>query len=368
MSRYGRVAYREVYPGVDMVYYGNQRQLEYDFIVAPGADPQVIKLAFEGAREVQVAEDGDLVLRTAADEVRQHRPRIYQERDGEREPLAWRYVKRGRHEVGFEVTAWDRSRPLIIDPVLVYSTYLAGNGGEYGTDIAVVSAGLVYVTGYTSSTNFPTLNQYQSFSSGSNFHAFVTKLLSLRIDSMLPVAGRAAGGQQITLTGEFVNLSSVKLGGVSATWSYSNGTSQITVTTPAHAVGAVNIVLTPNAGGTYTKTNAFAYLPTTFTDNTLTVGVTTAKGQHIIEIRQAVDALRLVAGQGLANWTDATLTAGSTLIKAVHITEARTNLDAATAALGLGVGSYNDPGLTMGFVIKRVHIEDLRQRIRNIAG
>jgi len=139
------------------------------------------------------------------------------------------------------------------------------------------------------------------------------------------------------------------------------------VTTPAHALGAVDIVLTPTSGGTVTKTNAFAYLPTVFTDNTITVGQTTAKAQHIVELRQAVDAMRAVAGLTGAPWTDPALAPGDT-IRAIHILDLRTYLDDAATRLGYSTSPYTDPGLTSGFVIKRIHIEELRQRIRTIAG
>ncbi len=191
---------------------------------------------------------------------------------------------------------------------------------------------------------------------------------TLNITGVMPPARRASGGQPIKLTGTFANLSTVLLGGVSASWAYSNGTSEITVTTPAHAVGAVSIELTHAVDGPFSKTNAFAYLPTVFTDDTLVAGVTTAKAQHVLELRQAVDALRLVAGLGTAPWTDPTLSPSSTVIKAVHITELRTYLESVAALLGYAAGSYTDPGLGGGFVIKRVHIEELRQRIRTIAG
>jgi hypothetical protein len=191
---------------------------------------------------------------------------------------------------------------------------------------------------------------------------------TLRIDNVLPPAGRTTGGQQVKLTGSFANLSTVTMGGVSASWNYTNGTSEITVTTPAHAVGAVAINLAPTSGSAYTKNNAFAYLPTIFTDNTLVVGTTTAKAQHIIELRQAVDALRAVAGLSPAPWTDATLVPTITVIKAVYIQELRTYLDDVATRLGYPTQSYTDPSLTMSFLIKRAHIEDLRQRIRAIAG
>ncbi|NOT59822.1 MAG: hypothetical protein HOP19_06300 [Acidobacteria bacterium] len=196
----------------------------------------------------------------------------------------------------------------------------------------------------------------------------VASTSALRIDSLSQRAGRTSGGQQIRLTGAFANLSAVMLGGVSASWGYSNGTSEITVTTPSNNVGAITIDLTPTSGNAYFKNNAFAYLPTVFTDDSLTVGVTTMKAQHIIELRQAVDALRVVAGLAPAPWTDPVLWPQDTSIKAIHIIELRTYLENVVALLGYSASSYTDPGLSGGFVIKRIHIEELRQRIRALAG
>ncbi len=192
----------------------------------------------------------------------------------------------------------------------------------------------------------------------------------LTISSVIPPTGRTSGTQPIKLTGSFASLSTVTMGGNAASWFYTNGagdTSMITVTTPAHAAGAVQINLTPTSGSAYSKPNAFAYLPTVFTDNTIMVGQTTAKAQHIIELRQAVDAMRAVAGLGGAPWTDPALAAGNT-IKAMHILDLRTYLDDAATRLGYSTSAYTDAGLTSGFVIKRIHIEELRQRIRTIAG
>jgi hypothetical protein len=191
---------------------------------------------------------------------------------------------------------------------------------------------------------------------------------TLRIDTVSRVAGRTSGGQNVTLTGSFANLSTVTVGGVVASWSYTNGTSQITLTTPPHAAGVVSIdLLPPSSGAGYSKGNAFAYLPTVFTDDTIVPGVTTAKAQHVVELRQAVDALRAVAGLAGAPWTDPALSGGST-IAAVHIVELRSYLEDAAVRLGLGVAAYTDPTLTAGFMIKQVHVEELRQRIRGIAG
>ena len=192
----------------------------------------------------------------------------------------------------------------------------------------------------------------------------------IRINALTPLAGRTSGGQQIKLTGVFTNLSTVTVGGAPASWLYTNGggdTSAITVITPIHVTGAVKIDVTPASGTPYSKSNAFAYLPTVFTDDTIMVGQTTAKAQHIIELRQAVDALRAVAGLGGAPWTDSALAQGNA-IRAIHVLELRTYLDDAASRLGYATLAYTDSGLTSGFVIKRIHIEELRQRIRTIAG
>jgi YD repeat-containing protein len=196
-----------------------------------------------------------------------------------------------------------------------------------------------------------------------------TAAAALSISNISPRAGRAAGGQQIKLTGSFANLYSLNIGGTATQWSFTNGTSEITVTTPQHAVGAVNIELVPTAGNTYTQSNAFAFLPTTFTDNTLAAGVTTVKAQHILELRQAVDALRAAAGLPPAPWTDPVLTPTFYTSKAQHILELRTYLEEAASRLGYTAQSYTDPSLTPAVsVIRKLYIEELRQRIRAIAG
>ncbi|MDX6284417.1 MAG: hypothetical protein QOH03_5488, partial [Kribbellaceae bacterium] len=138
VSTYGRVRYAGVYRGVDVVYYGNGRQLEYDFVLAPGADSRQISLAFGGVEKVEVeAASGDLLLHTPLGVMRQHQPRAYQEVGGGRHEIASRYVKRAGGEIGFDVADYDATQPLVIDPVLVYSTFLGGNGQDFATGIAV---------------------------------------------------------------------------------------------------------------------------------------------------------------------------------------------------------------------------------------
>src|SRR5881396_1985062 len=151
---YAKVRYREVYPGIDLVYYGNQRQLEYDFVVAPGADPERIVLGFQGAEPLEIDAEGELVLHAAGGAIRQRVPVIYQEIDRVRTKIEGRYVLKDAHRVGFQVAAYDPSRPLVIDPTLVYSTYLGGSSSDDGYGIAVDAAGAAYVTGTTGSADF----------------------------------------------------------------------------------------------------------------------------------------------------------------------------------------------------------------------
>jgi len=178
---YAKVRYREVYPGVDLLYYGNQRQVEHDFIVAPGTDPRVITLGLEGADKASIGADGDFVLGIKDGEVRFQKPVVYQEVDGVRREIPSNYVVKAARQVGFHVGRYDGTRPLIIDPVLSYSTYLGGSGNDSGFGIAVDSAVNAYVTGATNSPNFPTMNPVTAAcpptcGSGLNMDAFVTKL------------------------------------------------------------------------------------------------------------------------------------------------------------------------------------------------
>src|SRR5438128_829237 len=174
---YAKVKVQGVYPGVDLVYYGNQRKLEYDFIVAPGADPGSITMVVEGAERPSLNGQGDLVLAIEDREVRFQKPVVYQEVDGVRREISGSYKLKSAHQVGFQVGAYDGSRPLIIDPTLSYSTYLGGSGVDQSLGIAVDSSGHAYVTGFTTSTNFPTTpGAFQTTAPGGVVDAFVAKL------------------------------------------------------------------------------------------------------------------------------------------------------------------------------------------------
>ena len=174
---YAKVKYEGIYSGIDLVYYGNQRQLEYDFIVAPGADPRRIAFDVKGAKRIRQDAHGELVFKVGEDEIRWHQPVVYQEKDGERQLIAARYAITETDRVTFELATYDASRPLYIDP-LIYSTYLGGSSQDSGQGIGIDSAGNAYITGYTRSTDFPTMNALQPVYGGgpSSFDAFVAKL------------------------------------------------------------------------------------------------------------------------------------------------------------------------------------------------
>jgi hypothetical protein len=178
---YARVRHAGVYPGVDLVYYGRPHELEYDFVVAPGADPRRIAVALEGAERLELDAAGDLVVHTAAGLLRQPRPLVYQEIDGGRRTVDADYVLDAAGRVGFRLGAYDATRPVVIDPVLAYATYLGGSNEEadwlWGAvfGIALDAAGNTYVTGSTTSVNFPTTPGADRTLSGDQ-DAFVTKL------------------------------------------------------------------------------------------------------------------------------------------------------------------------------------------------
>ncbi len=207
VSNYAQVRYQDAYPGVDLVYYGNQQQLEYDFVVAPGADPHAITLDVSSEGEDQmhnagpprIAANGDLLVPTNGGEVGFHKPVVYQtDQSANRHALGGEpheveassveassvearnaidgyWVLKGGNRVGFEVAAYDSSKTLVIDPALSYSTYLGGTGTDGAFGVAIDASGNAYVTGFPSSTNFPTKNPYQKANAG-GIDTFVTKL------------------------------------------------------------------------------------------------------------------------------------------------------------------------------------------------
>ncbi|HEY2933304.1 MAG TPA: SBBP repeat-containing protein [Acidobacteriota bacterium] len=218
VPQYARIRYKQIYPGIDLVFYGHNQQLEYDLVVSPGADPNVVKMEFvensAGEREsgragelrskignrkskLQISDEGDLILATPAGEIRQLKPKIYQEVNGFKFPVPGRYVlstteiQRAignpqsairnsldiRHSslVTFQIDSYDRTKPLVIDPKVVTPIDIPGSGNQQIQGIAADAQGNWYLTGSTDSTNFATRNPVQSTRAG-DFDAFVMKL------------------------------------------------------------------------------------------------------------------------------------------------------------------------------------------------
>jgi hypothetical protein len=186
---YGEVYYTNVYAGIDMKFYANNGVMEYDFIVHPGADPGQIDVAFEGINGMRVAGNGDLLMRTAFGELRQKAPHIYQLAGGKKQEIAGGFrikhagsaAQQNRNEFsyGFRLGSYNKEYALVIDPSMVYSTFMGGTGNDMGNSIAVDISGNVYVTGNTVSTDFPaTLGAYEQNYNGGNYDVFVVKINS----------------------------------------------------------------------------------------------------------------------------------------------------------------------------------------------
>jgi hypothetical protein len=173
-----RVEYQGVYPGIDLIYHGNQGHLEYDFVVAPGANPAAIRLSFQGTQGLSIDAQGDLMVHTAAGDLVEQAPVLYQQNGATRQAVSGHYILERNGQVSFQVGSYDPSRPLVIDPTysLVYSTYLGGTGTDDAYAIAVDQYGNAYVTGWTSSRDFPVTGGVLQSKYKSTDNAFVTKL------------------------------------------------------------------------------------------------------------------------------------------------------------------------------------------------
>jgi len=180
LPTFGKVSYREVYPGIDVVYYGNQQQLEFDLLVKPGADPEAIRLKLAGAGKLSIDGDGALDLGVAAGGLKIALPQIYQEVNEAKKRVPGRYAIVGADEVAFRIDPWDHTRPLVIDPSIVYSTLFGGGlGNNAGSSIALDPLGNIVITGGTFAADFPTLNPAQKSLEATNSSlgdVFVSKI------------------------------------------------------------------------------------------------------------------------------------------------------------------------------------------------
>lgn len=192
---YAKVRYSGVYDGIDLLYYGNQRQLEYDFVVAPHADPQSIRLRFAGVEREELDDAGNLILTARDGRMVFHKPVVYQFENGRRRAIAGSFKRLAGNSIAFELGHYNHDRQLVIDPTLVYSTYIGGSNSDTLNALAVGSAGAAYITGSTASTDFPvTTGAFQTkFST-----AFVTKLnatgTALLYSTFVGGSGSSSGG------------------------------------------------------------------------------------------------------------------------------------------------------------------------------
>jgi hypothetical protein len=172
---YKKVRYSGIYRGIDVEYRGNGRTLEYDFLIQPGADPRKIRIGFSGVSGLSLNSSGDLVLNADGESIVQKKPYVYQDVNGERKTIDSAYTIRGK-DAGFNIGKYDRTRPLIIDPELVYSTFFGGSGADLAFGIQVDSTGAAYIAGATDSTDFPVQSAAQASNKGGSSDAFVFKL------------------------------------------------------------------------------------------------------------------------------------------------------------------------------------------------
>jgi hypothetical protein len=181
VPNFARVRYEGMYPGIDAVYYGTSGQMEYDFVVAPGADPGLISMRVEGADRVAVDESGDLLLEITGQTIRQKRPMLFQEgQRGERMLVPGGYTTDGAGGVRFDVGSYDPSRPLVIDPALLFSTFLGGSAGATGSydsgQAIALNGQFAYVTGFTNASDYPTTGGAYARLATGKFDVFVTKM------------------------------------------------------------------------------------------------------------------------------------------------------------------------------------------------
>ena len=232
VAHYARVSYQDVYPGVNLAFHGAQGQLEFDFVVAPGANPAPIGFHLTGAQGMKTDDSGNLVISSAAGDVLLHQPVAYQEQNGARQPVDARFALKANNQVSFELGNYDHSHELVIDPSVLYATYLGGNENDEGYGIAFDSSNNAYVTGQTASGNFPTTTGAHQTGLLGAANVFVTSI--------------AASGSSL--------IYSTYIGGTGSSGDSGNAIAVDQTSGAAYVVGGTTSSNFPTTGGAYQTT------------------------------------------------------------------------------------------------------------------
>jgi len=319
---FNRVKYSDVYPGIDLVFYGNQRNIEYDFVLAPGADPNAIALNVEGNHGLQVNAHGDLLVSVPGGTIEFRKPVVYQDSHGTRHEIAARYAVTADHRVKFALAKYDSSAPLVVDPVLAYSTYLGGESDDSGSAIAIDSQSNVVVAGSTLSVQFPTTPgafATAPLTSNANGVVFVTKFDPTGTQALYSSYIGGSGGDfgfavaldasdNIFVTGETdstdfpTTANGLKPGPNPGN---TNGTSFVFKINPALS-GAASLLYSSYLGGTQSTTTEFGNgIATDSNGLVYIVGLTASQPGALLANFPitATTAFQATPGAGIANGT-----------------------------------------------------------------
>jgi hypothetical protein len=300
IPQFARVQYQAIYPGVDLVYYGNQGQLEYDFQVGPGADPSQIALSFSGASAridgaATSGSAGDLILSTNNGDIRFRAPHIYQHSQSGKgdEVVAGAFRQLADNKIGFAVGTYDHSRELVIDPTLSYSSYLggtvAGSGSETNVRVAVDSAGMVYVAGSTDSADFPATDGSTLKTGATNI--FIAKINPLLIGTPSLIFAHYLGGTGTdSLAGVAVDASgNIYVAGSTTSVDFPHSDNAFQIAPKTAAQHGFLSRLTPGLNSTYTLSYS-TYLSGTGTDTVTGLAVDTNQDAYVTGDTTSTDA------------------------------------------------------------------------------